>query len=576
MPGLKRSYLIVAILCCDITAAARAADAMFPGSGGVSRLAGPDVEFFIEADHPLSIDEITSPGNADRFTRLEGPRLDITRAAPRVWLRFRLDEKAAGCVFEVEPSFSIILEKIDLYLPLGAPGGAHTYTVAHTGSLRPTRKDVISSRFYLFEIPPGVPHGAHLYLRLESSMDVTVRFNLWRTIALRQRDVLYFLAFGIIYGILLGMIAYNFFIFASLRDRAYLYYILYMASALAWQFHVQGHTKMFFGRSPGVDLGLLWVLVGGVQLWGGVFSMSFLSLRKNLPRVNVVMGALASMGALVGAAGVIGWHRAAFGLSHVGGLLLPIAVIVAALLRLRQGFAPARYYILAWSFLASGGVTFALMGLKVLPVAFWSVNGVALGMAAESLLLSLALADRIRTLKEEKEFFEKSQKRYMELSITDSLTGLFNRRYLQSKLESEIQHSQRLAQPLSLVMLDLDDFKAVNDRNGHGFGDMVLMRLAATIRAVTREVDVACRYGGEEFVIIMPGTTKAYALGTAERIRTRFAAEPLITGKKQVETVTVSLGVAELAEGDTADALLECADRAMYLAKRMGKNRTAT
>jgi len=195
-------------------------------------------------------------------------------------------------------------------------------------------------------------------------------------------------------------------------------------------------------------------------------------------------------------------------------------------------------------------------------------------MAAESLLLSLALADRIRTLKEEKEFFEKSQKRYMELSVTDELTGLYNRRYLQSKLESELQHSLRLDQPLSLVMLDLDDFKAVNDLYGHAFGDVVLARLAAVIRASSRELDVACRYGGEEFALIMPGTHGEDAVHTAERVRARFAAEVFTAENGEGLNVTVSLGVSELRKDDTADTLLERADRAMYRAKRLGKNRT--
>ncbi len=571
------STLIAAIAACAISlsacAAGTAADTV-----GVERLSGSRVEQCPEDGRPLSIAAITSAEYSKRFVPTGEASLYVTHKVPAVWLRFRLDEPGSasrpGWILEVAPSFSIILDKIDLYLPMAGAAGKRTYAHQSAGAKRPPRKGEAPSRFFLFETPEKTLRAEYAYLRLESAMDVSVWINQWQPLALSLRDVRYFLAYGLIYGILLAMIAYNFFIFVSLRDRAYLYYILYVVSALLWQFHVQGHAKMLAGTHPALDLSALWVLVGAVQLWGAVFSISFLSLKRHLPRMRVVVAGLAAVGAITAAAGVAGLHRAAFDLAHFGGLTLPVVVIIAAVLRLRQGFAPARYYVFAWSVLASGGILFALMGLQILPVAFWSVNGIALGMAAESLLLSLALADRIRTLKKEKEFFEKSQKRYMELSITDGLTGLYNRRYLQSKLESEVQHSQRLGRPLSLIMLDLDDFKAVNDRNGHGFGDMVLSRLAAVIRASTREVDVACRYGGEEFVLIMPGTAKADALNTAERIRTRFAAEPFITGKKQVETVTISLGTAELQEGDTTEAFLERADSAMYRAKRLGKNRT--
>lgn len=538
----------------------------------------PRLEVMSETDGPLSIDAVTSPPHADRFAPVKDPPLYVRGGAGGMWLRFRLDEPGSAAhedsIIELAPSFAIILDRADLYLPIHEDGGRRAYVRLEAGAMRPMRDGEIPSRSFLFETPGGMVRSDFAYLRLESAMDVSFSVLQWHSVELGVRSVRYFLAFGLIYGILIAMIAYNFFIFISLRDRAYLFYILYMVSALLWQMHVQGHSRMLFGTHPGVDLSVLWVLIGCVQLWGGVFSIDFLTLRRHLPRVFLAVAALTAVGALTIAAGVLGLHRAAFDLSHFGGLALPVAVIIAAVLRLRQGYGPARFYVFAWSMLSAGGIVFALMGLQILPVSFWTVNGVSLGMAAESLLLSLALADRIRTLKEEKEFFEKSQKRYMELSVTDELTGLYNRRYLQSKLESELQHSLRLDQPLSLVMLDLDDFKAVNDLYGHAFGDVVLARLAAVIRASSRELDVACRYGGEEFALIMPGTHGEDAVHTAERVRARFAAEVFTAENGEGLNVTVSLGVSELRKDDTADTLLERADRAMYRAKRLGKNRT--
>ena len=347
-------------------------------------------------------------------------------AAPAACGFARLDEPGSAAhedsIIELAPSFAIILDRADLYLPIHEDGGRRAYVRLEAGAMRPMRDGEIPSRSFLFETPGGMVRSDFAYLRLESAMDVSFSVLQWHPVELGVRSVRYFLAFGLIYGILIAMIAYNFFIFISLRDRAYLFYILYMVSALLWQMHVQGHSRMLFGTHPGVDLSVLWVLIGCVQLWGGVFSIDFLTLRRHLPRGFLAVAALTAVGALTIAAGVLGLHRAAFDLSHLGGLALPVAVIIAAVLRLRQGYGPARFYVFAWSMLSAGGIVFALMGLQILPVSFWTVNGVSLGMAAESLLLA-ALADHTNA-EGRKEFFEKSQKRYMELSVTDELTGL--------------------------------------------------------------------------------------------------------------------------------------------------------
>ncbi len=203
-----------------------------------------------------------------------------------------------------------------------------------------------------------------------------------------------------------------------------------------------------------------------------------------------------------------------------------------------------------------------------------TVNGAAIGITLESLLLSLALTDRIRLLRKQKEYYEKTQKRYRQLSLTDGLTGLYNKRYLHSRLRSEVEHAERMEISLSLVLLDLDDFKSVNDEHGHGAGDSVLAALAVTINNCTREKDIACRFGGEEFVLIMPDTRKEFARMTAERIRTKFSAMPITTSDGKSLVVTISAGIAELEPGEDAPSLLDRADRAMYEAKKRGKNRT--
>src|SRR5213082_2977075 len=155
------------------------------------------------------------------------------------------------------------------------------------------------------------------------------------------------------------------------------------------------------------------------------------------------------------------------------------------------------------------------------------------------------------------------------LSITDDLTGLFNRRYVMEALANEVRRSRRLEHPFTLLMLDVDHFKEYNDAYGHLAGDAALARVAAILKESTRDVDCAARYGGEEFVILLPETEAAGATETAQRIQARLTGDELVGGK-----LTLSVGVAQFPEdGESPEDLLAGADAALHQAKREGRNR---
>jgi diguanylate cyclase (GGDEF)-like protein len=160
-----------------------------------------------------------------------------------------------------------------------------------------------------------------------------------------------------------------------------------------------------------------------------------------------------------------------------------------------------------------------------------------------------------------------------EQAIRDSLTGCFNRRYLDETLERELSRSRREGYPLSLVILDLDHFKQINDTYGHQAGDQALVVLAETLRADIRHEDVLCRYGGEEFIILMPHMPLATAAERAEAWRQKIADIRVPFGKFEL-TFTTSAGVAAYPDhGKTPDELSQSADLALYLAKNAGRNR---
>lgn len=159
-------------------------------------------------------------------------------------------------------------------------------------------------------------------------------------------------------------------------------------------------------------------------------------------------------------------------------------------------------------------------------------------------------------------------------SITDDLTGLFNRRAFDSRLVEEVSRADRYDVPLSLIMLDLDGFKEINDRHGHLAGDALLRAVGVLLKTVLRATDIAVRYGGDEFAVVLPGTPKTDAWAVAEKIRISLAGLAADSGEGRSVGTTVSIGVASYGEGRSEPtALLQAADAALYLAKRSGRDR---
>jgi two-component system cell cycle response regulator len=186
------------------------------------------------------------------------------------------------------------------------------------------------------------------------------------------------------------------------------------------------------------------------------------------------------------------------------------------------------------------------------------------------------LSARVRTQLRRRRYAERlkqSLQLSLELAITDQLTGLFNRRYMSRHLSTLLSEG---AKPVSFLMLDVDFFKQINDTYGHDVGDEVLKEFANRISANVRGIDLACRFGGEEFVVVMPDTDLSFAYLVAERLRQSVADAPFVlNGEARQLPVTISIGVAASQNGDTPEVLLKRADQALYRAKREGRNRVA-
>jgi two-component system, cell cycle response regulator len=190
------------------------------------------------------------------------------------------------------------------------------------------------------------------------------------------------------------------------------------------------------------------------------------------------------------------------------------------------------------------------------------------------------LTARVTTQLRRKRYIDRLRSTFeasLEMAVTDQLTGLYNRRYLASHLSAMFDRAFGTGRQLALMILDIDHFKRINDTFGHDIGDKVIQEIADRIRNSVRGIDLACRYGGEEFLVAMPDTDKTFANVVAERLRNEIAQHKImINGGREELSVTVSIGISSTEEGpkdDSAQKLIKRADEALYVAKSGGRNR---
>jgi diguanylate cyclase (GGDEF)-like protein len=215
---------------------------------------------------------------------------------------------------------------------------------------------------------------------------------------------------------------------------------------------------------------------------------------------------------------------------------------------------------------ASDGLTLVMLGPPK-SGGFLGIGAPALAIVVGFLMLAVGLAWSLaRTL-------TRLHQRVEQQAVTDPLTGLWNRRHLAETLEREVDRARRFGHPMSLIILDVDDFKQINDREGHLQGDLVLESVADVVREGTRLIDVAARYGGDELAVILVETDREGALILGERLADRMRATKVPMREGGSMGVTISLGVATIPDSaDNLDSLVDAADRALLRAKRAGKN----
>ncbi len=502
---------------------------------------------------------------AEPFAPLTQDTLSLGISERVYWVRFRVSEPLSE-TRQILQLANGNIDRLDVYLPSKTPGQYRYFAV---GNDRPAENREISSSTWAFYLYPS---SDYVYLRLSSTSALRLPVFVWQEAAFWQKVNQDYLIFGLFYGILLTAGLFYLFIYRALRDKTHLYYCFYVAGMFLYQLQVQGHARLLFNYPYHAGNFFFWLLLSGTFIASLFFAEAFLRLNSSHRRWKNWLRFLAGLSVLQGAFGVAGWNIAANQLAHLLGLIGPLSMITLALYRLRQGFRAARFYLAAWLILFCAILIWILSAYLPLP-AFSSIILVP-ATAAEILLLAFALADRLRLLQEKQRLLQERMRHFQQLSLTDALTGLQNKRSFQSHLQECISFAHKNETPLALLILDLDNFKHYNDTYGHWEGDRVLASLGQSLAFLLRDSDSAFRYGGEEFIALLPGATQEQALSIAERIRRQFAAQSFRPSPDIVVNVTLSIGIAALQKGEGAAEFFKRTDAALYQAKNSGRNRS--
>ena len=442
------------------------------------------------------------------------------------------------------------------YLDVYEETSQQQWRIHKTGDRRPFDARDIAHRDLVF--PIRVPPGGErvVYMRYQSQGPIDISLSLFSSPELLESISREQLAFGIYYGCVIMLLVWSSLVFIAVRDKAFLAYFAYVGTfGLYMLIHNGLAYQYLWPESPRWGNTSLVALINVALFAALQFSRMILRAREVTPRLDWVARGLQTVAVIL---------LLVSPLVPYSTIIAPVAalVLIGVVFMLTLGIAamllgsrPARFYVIAWGSFLGGSVVFLLKTFGVLPHTFFTQNGWQIGSLLEMILLSMTLSTRMNELQQQ--------------SRTDSLTQLGNRRLFDDTLPEEFALAREQQKPLSLLVLDIDHFKGYNDRHGHVRGDQAIKAVANALRKFARKPLLACRYGGEEFTVILPGIECQTAATMSERLRRTV--EETLHGDL---AITISIGYACLSRGDfeNAEKFFEAADSALYAAKQRGRN----
>ncbi|MDL0432996.1 diguanylate cyclase [Marinobacter sp. TBZ242] len=511
------------------------------------------------------------------------------------WLRVEVPPDPFNRVLEIGYP---LLDDVRLYWFVG---GERVEDYA-TGDRRVFSSRPIHHRNFVFLVPSNTePATAYIRVRSEGSVQIPVRVIASADfLAGEQLDYGWQALF---LGIMISMALYNLFLFVMVRHPAYLWYVLTVVASALVLLNFSGLVfQWLWPDIPILNRYFTAPAISANIFFAAMFTLSFLAVRRYSPVSHRLLQLVVVLSAGCFIYGLFGSYQSATAvISVVAAVVTPLTWLIGLVVWYR-GQVLAGFYVVAWTPLLLGHLVMALSKMGLIPTNSLTEVAPQIGVALEVVLLSFALAYRMNLerqrrieaqehalevqrqanqtlevrVQERTEELEQVNEQLKAVSITDGLTQVANRRRFDEKLETEWNRALRQGHPLSLILMDIDHFKRVNDELGHLAGDDCLVSIARVCAdEIQRSGDLLARYGGEEFSVLLPATPEHGAVSVAERLRVAVAATPVHVGDPSSPVpLSVSVGVATIipAPGSRPAELIGQADEALYAAKDAGRN----
>lgn len=508
------------------------------------------VELLEDREGKLDIHDVAAnPG----FVAGSPALVNVGFTASAWWVRLTLANPGDEARFVYLRQGYPLIDSLQVFTPDGAGG----WRSLATGDRQAFDTRPVSHRDFLLPLTVGAGHQETYYLRFASQGPIDIDLSLLDpgevTAAVSREQ----LAYGIYFGCVIMLLVWSGLVFLAVRDGAFFAYFVYVAT---FGLYMSVNTGLAFQylwpESPQWGNACLLILLSASLITALQFSITILRARDYTPRLERVARVLQ----LLALAGV-----ALNPVLPYAVLVKPVALLIFVsvlfmiafgIVSLLAGSRPAKLYVFAWTAFLTGSVIFLLKNFGLVPHTFMTQHSWQVGSLLEMILLSMTLSSRMNELREQ--------------SHTDALTLLGNRRLFDDRLPAEFENARAAGQSLSLLVLDIDNFKPFNDAHGHAQGDEAVKLVGAALRRHARKPVIACRYGGDEFCMILPGADAQAAAVVAERLRTT------VQGARQDDfAVTISVGYASYSgtEFATPDKFFQAADAALYAAKEQGRNR---
>ncbi|WP_176706119.1 sensor domain-containing diguanylate cyclase [Paenibacillus hemerocallicola] len=520
-----------------------------------------------DRDGTLTISDMGKPEIAERFAHNDGriPGYGYTKSV--YWAKLELDNRT----FQRQWLLNIDqppMDKIDMYVS----DGSGQWLFKRTGDAYPFAEREVRNPDFSFYLDIGPDETKTVFLRFETEGAMIFPVKLATPVKHAEQQKAMDLLMGASFGILVVMSVYNTILAFLLRSRTYAYYVFINAIAALLYASLNGMAYQYlWPEAVWWNNRAIVFFICLAHIAALLFSRNFLKLDRYFPNIHrlftwFILIELANIAVLFAN------YSAGLRLAACMLVLIDLTIVGVGVASLWKGFMPARFFMAGWGVFMIGSVLTLLADAGMLPQIFHIRYASQVGSVFEAIVLSLGLAARIQSMRVEKEQAEAMLIQSKQQAESDFLTGLYSRRYIVGQFEA--LQSFPDSRSFSLLLMDIDFFKRINDTYGHETGDSILKQFAAIIRGSLPEKGIAARFGGEEFVILLPDCDMRSAYGVAERLLDSVRKYPFRAGEISIPC-SASIGVAEWkgSELESFESCVRRADYALYEAKKIGRDR---